>query len=104
MVELMANGGLLAELQGLVSQQLAPDQVLVSQCTVRNALTRFLEGKIEVTELVQWANLLEAYDQVAYESGVERRLANFVFRLASPEINEPIDKAVCRRMLLELGD
>jgi hypothetical protein len=103
MIELVANDRLLDELQYVLSKNPGIERILVSRRTVQNALTGFLEDKVDVTELVEWANLVGLHnDEIAYESGFQQFIATFIFRLSTPEINEPIGKNICQTMIAEL--
>jgi hypothetical protein len=104
MIELAANERLLDELQQALSANPRIEQVLVSRRTLRDALTGLLEDKVNAAELVEWANLVEQHnDEIAYESGFRQLIADFIFRLSTPEINKPIDKDLCRVMIDELA-
>ena len=77
--------------------------IIVSRRTLRTALQRFLANDLASDDLVAWANAIEAHDQVRYESGFEKLIADVVFRIASPEIREPLNSRSCRRLISELG-
>ena len=102
-IEVEASGDLLEEFRQLLSRNGAVGELVVSRKTLRNALRRFVDGDIEAAELVEWASLIEAYDQIVYEPGFERIVAAFVFRFATPEINDPLDRDLGRRMIDDLA-
>jgi hypothetical protein len=102
-IELTAIEGLLDELQDVLSKNPGIEEALVSRRTLRNALTSFLDGKIDPAELVEWASVVEQHnDEIVYEAGFQQLIATLVYRLSTPEINEPIDKDLCRQMIAEL--
>jgi hypothetical protein len=102
-IELTASERLLDELQDVLSKNPGIEEVLVSRRTLRNVLTSFLDGKIDRAELVEWANVVEQNnDEIVYEAGLQQLIATLVFRLSTPEINQPIDKDFCRQMITEL--
>ena len=100
MNELLANDRPLHEIQDVLSENPATGEVLVSRRTLRNALIGFLSGKNDATELTKWANLVEQHgDEIAYEPGFQELIATCIFRLSTPEINEPIDEKLCQEMI-----
>ena len=72
----------------------------------RNALVAMLQkaigGEIDWADLTDWAGIVELDDRMAYETGLEKAIAEVIFNLATPEINRPLDAAVCRSLLQEL--
>jgi len=104
MIELTASEGLLDELQDMLSKNPGIERVLVSRRTLHNALTSVMNGEIDPVHLVEWANLVEQHnDEIAYEPGFQQLIATHVFRLSTPEINEPMGKDLCRQMIAELA-
>jgi len=103
MIELVASGRLVEELRDALIMHPGIEQVVVSRLTLRNALTAALEARIQVDELVAWARLVELQaDEVRYETGFQRDIATFIFRLATPEINPRISLELCKEMIREL--
>jgi hypothetical protein len=102
MHEVTARAELLEELRQLLSEHPGIRQLLVSRRTVYNALSRFVAGRVDAPELVEWASLVELQnDEIAYEAGAEQFIADIIFRVATPEINGPIDRDLCRELLSE---
>ena len=99
MPELRANKNLRDEFQQLLLRCSPGDPIVVSRRTLRAALRRFVENEIDVGDLVVWANLIEAHDQVQYEPGFQKLIADVVFCIASPEINEPLNAEMCHRLM-----
>jgi glutamine synthetase adenylyltransferase len=104
MIELAAKGSLLGELEDHLSRSPIIGARVVSRRTLQNALEAHLEGAISASELSEWANLLEQRDEVACETRFDHFIADLVFRLATPEINQQIDEDLCREMLTELAN
>lgn len=78
--------------------------VVVSLADVDRALRRYEEGLLSGEQLQEWAEILEMNDHVEYERDAEQAVASLLFSLSSPEINEPITRAVVRRMRASLKD
>jgi len=62
------------------------------------ALELCVEGVLSGERIQEWAEILEMNEHVDYESGVEEAIADVLFRLSTPEINEPISQAVAREL------
>lgn len=76
--------------------------VIVGRMDVERALRRYEEGRLSAERLERWAELLEMQDAVHYERGHEATVADFLFRLATPEVHEPLTPTVVGRMRAEL--
>ena len=72
----------------------------------RRALTRLIRryesGDLTDTDLTEIANQLEARDDVDYEPGTERAIADVLFELAAPEINGDLNPARCAHLIRRL--
>jgi hypothetical protein len=62
-------------------------------------LQRCLEGEIPEADVTAWAELVEGRPSIDYESGKEEELADALFELSTPEINEPVTLEKCWRLL-----
>jgi hypothetical protein len=100
---LLVDKNIRDELEQLLQRDAVDNPIIVSRSTLRVALERFLENEVVVDDLVSWANLIEAYDQVQYEVGFEKLIADVLFSIASPEINGPLNRGTCRRFLSQLS-
>jgi len=89
------------QLQNLYEQRPATVAVLRLEDVYR-ALGRYEEGLLSGEQLQDWSEFLEMNDYVEYERGREEIIADVLFRLSSPEINEPISSAVATRMRASL--
>lgn len=77
---------------------------VVHLADVDRALRLYEEGLLSGEQLQEWAEILEMNDHVEYERDAEEAVASLLFSLSSPEINEPITRAVVRRMRASLTD
>ena len=98
MPEIQANAEILQELHNLLTRCDPAVSISVTRKTLRTILQRFRMGAIREDEITAWAELMESLDQVNYEAGHEALIAEIVFRIASPEINEPLDWDLSRRL------
>lgn len=78
--------------------------LIVTRDHYRNVLNRYLSDVISTQQLIDWAAGLECREDVGFDPPWEAVLMDLEFRLASPEINEPITKKLVMAMLQELGD
>jgi hypothetical protein len=63
---------------------------------------RFLAGQISAAQLQEWAENLEEREDVAFDESEGELLDDIFFRIATPEINEPLTQEVVQRMRHEL--
>jgi hypothetical protein len=56
----------------------------------RRLLDAFLARQVSAVECEQWAEALEAREDVGFEAGNEELLKRLVFELANPDITEPL--------------
>ena len=103
MLKLKAVDDLREELGEFLLRATQGNPVIVSRQTLWTALTRFLGGEVDRSDLVAWANLIEAHDLVGYEPGFEKSIADVVFFIASPEINGELNADICRQYVGQLS-
>ena len=60
-------------------------QVVASDAS--RVLSRIVEGTLSLPEASEWAEALDARDDVGYEQPLREELRRFVFELSSPEIS-----------------
>lgn len=77
--------------------------VLLCRADVDQALKRYVDGGLTERQLHEWAELLEMNDNIDYEAGEEEAIADVLFRLSTPDINEPISENLARRLRVELN-
>jgi hypothetical protein len=65
-------------------------------------IDRFLSCEISAGQLQEWAENLEVREDVAFDPKEAELLDDVFFRIATPEINEPLTPEVVRRMRDEL--
>lgn len=63
-----------------------------------HVLDRYLAGQISTSELQEWAENLEARDDVAFDEKDKELLDDIFFRIATPEVNGSLTQDVVRRM------
>jgi ribosomal protein L15 len=67
-----------------------------------SVIDRFLRGEIRSAQLQQWAEAFEVREDVGFDEREEEQIKDVFFRLATPEINEPLTHQTVRRMKDEL--
>ena len=77
--------------------------LLLTKRALGRMLARCEAGELQSAELVEIANQLEARDEVDYERGAERVIADTLFELASPEINGELTPTRCRDLIRRLS-
>jgi hypothetical protein len=65
-------------------------------------INRFLSGEISATQLQEWAENLEVREDIAFDEKESELIDDVFFRLATPEINEPLTSESVQRMKDEL--
>jgi hypothetical protein len=66
------------------------DLAILTREHARHLLDRFLSDQLSATECQQWAEALEAREDVGFEAAYEDQLKRLVFELANPELAEPL--------------
>jgi hypothetical protein len=79
----------------------APLVILKKEHLLR-ILERFLADEISAAQLQEWAENLEAREDVAFDEKEDTLLDGVFFRIATPSINEPLTKELVGRMRDEL--
>jgi hypothetical protein len=79
----------------------APLLVLTKTDFLR-VVDRFLAGQISAAQLQEWAENLEVREDVAFDERDAELLDDIFFRIATPEINEPLTHEVVQRMRDEI--
>jgi hypothetical protein len=80
------------------------DLVTLGRTDARRVLDRYASGGLSADDCAQWAEALEAREDVGFEKGHEDRLTSFLFEMANPEINEPLSVAFVQRWQAALDD
>jgi hypothetical protein len=102
---LVRNGPLSpADLERLRSFGWDSDAILVVMTTAdaRAVLGRHVSGELSVDELVEWANQIEAREDLGFEVGHENALDNLIYELANPTLHTDPTTAAARRWLTTL--
>jgi hypothetical protein len=77
----------------------ASPRVLLRVSDLERALRAYARGELSSERLQRWASLLETNELVDYEHGANKLIADTLFALATPEINEPLSPDLARRLL-----
>lgn len=93
-----------ADLQRLHSFGWDSDKTLVVLTTgdARAVLGRYVSGDLSVDDLVEWANQIEAREDIGFETGHEQALDNLIFELANPTLHADPTSAAAERWLAAL--
>ena len=78
--------------------------VFLTRDHLRNGLLRCIDGRISVSELGAWADLLEGRPGIEYEVGHEDQISEILFQLSTPDINEEVTPQKCWRLLKSLAE
>ena len=65
-------------------------------------IDRFLTGEVTAAQLQEWAENLEVRDDVTFDEEEKESIDDVFFRLATPEINEPLTLQSVQKMKDEL--
>jgi len=101
--EVQANKDLRQEFEELLAHPDAEVPIVVSRQTLLVALRRFLAAEFDSKKFVDWTNAIELHDEVLYEPGYEKLIADTLFCLSTPEINETLTPEVCGRLMKQLA-
>jgi hypothetical protein len=81
----------------------APDfdgkPVVLKWSNVTNAMRRFIGGELTSAELTAWAELVTGRSGIEYASEEDDVIEDVLFRLSTPEINEPVTVDLCARLM-----
>jgi len=55
-------------------------------------IDEYLNEKIACSELTEWAEIVESNEDAEYEVGYEKKIADVLFYLSTPEINSVLTK------------
>ena len=75
---------------------------LLSRSATIRVLEDFVAGRLSTTEVEQWADSLDAMDDVQYEAGHEGVIADVLFQLGAPEINRALDAQIAASLIAKL--
>ena len=65
-------------------------------------MDRYLAREISAEQLQEWAENLEGREDVVFDQKEEESLDSVFFRIATPEINDPLTSEIVRQMRNEL--
>ncbi len=74
------------------------EPIVLDMPDIYNAISLFLTKKISHWELNKWAEVLEGNEQIDYAKTNTNEIADILFYLSSPEINN-FDEEHCRQII-----
>lgn len=77
-------------LQNAQNTQDPSGETILTVADIKHSLQLFIDGRLDKKQLQKWSEILEMNDLVDYEAGKEEVIADILFLLSTPEINEPI--------------
>jgi len=84
-------------------RKFAPDfagkPVVLEWSNVTSAMRRFIGGEVTSAELTAWAELVTGLSGIEYASEEEGVIEDVLFRLSTPEINQPVTVDLCARLM-----
>lgn len=66
--------------------------VEVKLSDITGVLQRYIDDNLGKEELIEWANAIEARDDIGFEKAYYDVLREVIDVLANPDLNEPLDK------------
>lgn len=66
--------------------------VLITKLDITSVLTHFVEDKIQLLALNEWAEIIECRKDIRYDASYEEQLKEIIFELANPDIFSPLTK------------
>jgi len=76
--------------------------VVIKKEDLLRVIDRFLAGELSAPQLQEWAENLEVREDVAFDEEERDLVDPIFFRIATPEINDPLTLDVVRQMRREL--
>ena len=77
--------------------------MIVRLADIDRALERYIRGELSSSQLTGWAEFLEMNVHVVYEQKSEQQVADILFRIATPEVNGPLDECLVEELRRDLG-
>jgi hypothetical protein len=68
--------------------------VTLTRRHIISVIERFMTGKMDATAVEGWANLVEARDDIEFESPDQEIIAAVIFELANPVLHGDLELAV----------
>lgn len=64
--------------------------VTLARENVIQVLERYLRGELEASKVEEWANAIEAREDISFEAGYEEALQEAIYQLANPLLTMPL--------------
>ena len=71
---------------------------------IEAVLRGYVEGKTNAAQVAEWADSVEAREEIDYELSHEQQIADLLFELATPEINGTLTSERAQVLLNELNN
>ena len=65
---------------------------------IDSILERYLHGTLSANDVERWADAVEGRDDIQYCEGQEKKIADLLFILSCPDINEPLSPATAQAL------
>ena len=75
----------------------------LTNARIAGVFERALNEEFPIEDLISWADGLEEREDLVYEEGYERDIAQILFLVSTPAINYPITKEFIRKLLNNLN-
>ena len=77
--------------------------VQIKPAHITNLLDGYLKGKLNATQIEEWANALECREDVGFLSENQSVIREAIFQLANPLLNEPITPDLAKSLKIQLS-
>jgi hypothetical protein len=78
--------------------------VMLTPSVALSALEGFEQGKINKTELMEWAEAIEGREDVGFDPSSKALLKKFIFNIANPELTEELSTELAQSWKLWLRE
>ena len=75
------------------------EELTISKSDIIKVLQRCILANISISEIEEWANLIECREDIKYE---DNTLQNIIFQLANPLLEGKISQITCKQLLDKL--
>jgi hypothetical protein len=76
--------------------------VVLTRSDANAILKRHLRGELSADALVEWANQIECREDIGFEAGAQKVLADLIFELANPDLHAEPTSAAAERWLANI--
>jgi len=72
--------------------------VTLTRDNIIRVLERYLREELEASQVEEWANAIEAREDIAFEAGYKEALQEAIYQLANPLLTESLTKESVRQI------